>query len=219
MTTHDPICCPMCGTGTLSATKVEQTVVADDGVSLPYVDELMVCAACGEHLYTPRQSLASSRNRAGALRTHSGYLGPDEIRALRERFGITQAYLEQLLGTGRKTVVRWESGAVCQNATAESALRLIEKVPGAFEVLAARAGLPVAAVVPVPEPGIDWRPAARQVIHTLPGTFLLPPTVVTQRGARRAETVRVNESPTVVCESAWEERTQTAANSDYALAA
>jgi putative zinc finger/helix-turn-helix YgiT family protein len=206
----------MCGTGTLSATKVEQTVVADDGVSLPYVDELMVCDACSERLYTPRQSLASSRNRAGALRTHSGYLGPDEIRALRERFGITQAYLEQLLGTGRKTVVRWESGAVCQNATAESSLRLIDKVPGAFEVLAARAGLPVTAVVPVAEPGIDWEPAAKLAIHTLAGTGLLPPTVVARGGARRAGAVRVKESPTVICDSAWEERPQAAANADYA---
>jgi len=220
VTTHNPNHCPMCGTGTLSATKVEQAVVADDGVSLPYVDELMACDACGEHLYTPRQSLASSRNRAGALRAHSGFLGPDEIRALRERFGLTQADLEQLLGTGRKTVVRWESGAVCQNATAESSLRLIDKVPGAFEVLAARAGLPVAAVVPVAEPGIDWEPAAKLVIHALAGTTgLLPPTVVARGGARRAGAARVMESPTVVCDSAWEERTQTAANSDYALAA
>lgn len=213
--------CPYCGVAAFSPVRVERSVQADDGVELVYSVELMKCASCGESGYAPGQSLQASRTRAGVLRSHAGFLTPDEIRAIRERFHLTQADLEQLLGTGRKTVVRWESGTVCQNATAERVLRLIDKVPGAFEVLAAQAGLLVVAPDPIIESVIHWLPV-RLIAHTLVG----PDLRLLAGGAPRVAgsppvtfyTTSRNGLTEVVRTGVWDKDQCGAANADYALA-
>jgi hypothetical protein len=44
--------------------------------------------------------------------------------------------LENLLGVGSKTVVRWEKGTVFQSATADRLMRLILRVPAVMGILA-----------------------------------------------------------------------------------
>lgn len=129
--------CPMCGKVASSQIVENREVSADDdGTLLAYQDELMACGACGERYYTYKQSLSSSRARAGALRRHAGLLTPEEIRAFREREGLTQAQLESVLGTGPKTVVRWERGTVCQSRAADRLLRLLMANPSNIAALA-----------------------------------------------------------------------------------
>jgi putative zinc finger/helix-turn-helix YgiT family protein len=125
----------MCGRDSLRAIAHRRTVVADDGTELSYRDEIMGCSACGETHYTHEQALTSSRARAGALRGHAGLLSPDEIRAFRESRGLTQRQLEELLGTGPKTVVRWEKGTVCQSRAADRLLRLLVAQPKNIDLL------------------------------------------------------------------------------------
>lgn len=215
--------CPFCSALAFAPVRAHRTVLADDSVELVYSVELMKCGSCGESGYAPGQSLQASRTRAGVLRSHAGFLTPDEIRAIRERFHLTQADLEQLLGTGRKTVVRWESGTVCQSATAERVLRLIDKVPGAFEVLAAQAGLLAVAPDPIIESVIHWLPV-RLIAHTLVG----PDLRLLAGGAPRiagsppltyhmAAQVR-EESAEVIDTGAWNKDRRLTANADYALA-
>ena len=132
--------CPQCGARWLLPARQSREVVADDGVRLTYADELTACLSCGERYYKHQQSLASSRARAAVLRKHAGLLTPDEIRAFRERHRLTQAQLEALLGTGPKTVVRWEKGTVCQSRAADRLLRLLIVNPKNVEFLAARGG-------------------------------------------------------------------------------
>lgn len=132
--------CPMCGKIALSLIVENREVAADDGTLLGYQDELLACGACGERHYTYEQSLVSSRARAGALRHHAGLLAPAEIRAFRERAGLTQARLEDILGTGAKTVVRWERGTVCQSRAADRLLRLLIANPSNIAVLAGTHG-------------------------------------------------------------------------------
>ena len=129
--------CPRCGKEALRAVSQTRLVAADDGTFLKYRDELTECSACGERFYTHKQSLASSRARAGALRQHAGLLTPAEIRAFRARSGLTQLHLELLLGTGRKTVVRWEKGTVCQSRAADRLIRLLILNPANIAALAA----------------------------------------------------------------------------------
>ena len=126
----------MCGAAKLQVVAASHTVNADDGAVLSYQDTLTSCSACGDRHYTYEQALASGRARAGALRRHAGLLAPDDIRAFREREGLTQAQLEALLGTGAKTVVRWERGTVCQSRSADQLLRLLIGNPSNLALLA-----------------------------------------------------------------------------------
>ena len=138
-----PIIFPNCfaGAQALSVAKRDRTVEASDGTTVPYADDVTVCASCGETFYTHEQALASSRARAGALRTKDGLLTPDDIRALRQKYGLTQDGLERMLRVGPKTVVRWERGTVCQSAGIDTLMTLIRDEPSAARRLAARAGV------------------------------------------------------------------------------
>jgi len=141
----DQLICPMCESRSVRTLAVGRSVDAGDGTRLPYRDKLTACGACGERFYTHEQALGSSRVRAGALRRHEGLLAPDEIRAIRQRYGLTQDALERLLRVGPKTVVRWERGTVCQSAAVDTLLGILRDEPAAVARLAARAGVTVRA--------------------------------------------------------------------------
>ena len=121
--------CPMCGSKELAFVTERRQVTADDGTVLEYDDVLTHCQSCGFDHYTREQSLASSRARAGVLRSHEGLLTPEQIRSVRERLGYTQAQLELEMGVGPKTVVRWEKGAVRQSRLADNFIRRLAAFP------------------------------------------------------------------------------------------
>lgn len=104
--------------------------------SVVVADDFYRCEACEEEFYTPAQSKAVSRHARERAREEFGLLFPEEIRALRERLGLTQAQFEALLGVGRNTVVRWENGHVYPNAATNALLRLLEANPENARLLA-----------------------------------------------------------------------------------
>jgi len=68
-------------------------------------------------------------------RRKHGLLSADEIRAIREHLGLTQASLSRLLRLGANTVSRWESGRNVQTAAMDILLRLIRDLPGSVDYL------------------------------------------------------------------------------------
>ena len=129
MTAPVAVVCPVCGANELELARERRQVAADDGTTLEFDDEFTRCRKCGVDHYTRDQSLASSRARASVLRAYEGLLSPQEIRAIRDHLGYTQAQLEQVLGVGRKTVVRWEKGTVRQSRLADRFLRALAANP------------------------------------------------------------------------------------------
>jgi putative zinc finger/helix-turn-helix YgiT family protein len=61
-----------------------------------------------------------------------GLLTPDEIRAGRERLGLNQQELAELLGLGGNTLSRWENGHYYQARSMDRLLRLVFTVPDAL---------------------------------------------------------------------------------------
>lgn len=121
----DLVTCGVCGNEAVRLVATTRYVDAPDGASLPYQDSHFHCESCGDEFYAQGQQSETGRNRAGALRKHLGFLTPDEIREIRTKYGLTQAALEELLGVGAKTVVRWERGTVCQSRTADKLMRVV----------------------------------------------------------------------------------------------
>jgi HTH-type transcriptional regulator / antitoxin MqsA len=93
------------------------------------VHEFHQCERCGEEFFLPGQMDTVLRRAADRIREDEGLLGPQEIRAIRERYRLSQADFERLLGTGPKTVTRWERGTVVQNRATDSLLRLVAENP------------------------------------------------------------------------------------------
>jgi HTH-type transcriptional regulator/antitoxin MqsA len=105
--------------------------------------DLPTCSSCGESFLTPVEADALQKRASNSIREQEKLLTPEEIRAIRVRLGLTQGQLETLLGTGPKTVVRWERGTVFQNGATDSLLRVVGKVPQAVHFLAQLRGVGV----------------------------------------------------------------------------
>jgi putative zinc finger/helix-turn-helix YgiT family protein len=80
------------------------------------------CAACGE-AYT---AAGAEEAQHDAVCRHLGRLTPGEVRALRDRHGLTQAGLAELTGIGIASIKRWETGNVIQSAALDAALRAVD---------------------------------------------------------------------------------------------
>lgn len=111
------------------------------------------CDRCGEERQTLAEAGRARREAAARIQEADRQLAPDEIRRIREeRLGLTQSELEQMLGLGEKTVVRWEKGRVLPTKAADSLLRLLDRDPSAVDFLAAHNGAERARFVPAAPP-------------------------------------------------------------------
>lgn len=108
------------------------------GTTVPVREEVYRCAVCGEEEYSYEQAVAAERRAGEIYREQAGFLQPDEITAMRRRWGVTQAQLETALGLGRKTVARWEAGRVLQTRALDNLLRAIDRFPDVLAYLASR---------------------------------------------------------------------------------
>lgn len=86
------------------------------------------CSQCGEKLipHALDQALDNS------VRKRRGLLTPAEIKRVRERTGLSQEAMAQLLGVGEKTYTRWETGKSIQNKANDTLIRLVDQDPGVF---------------------------------------------------------------------------------------
>jgi putative zinc finger/helix-turn-helix YgiT family protein len=111
------------------------------GTDVPVTELYWRCDLCGEELLTEDLAELIEQEAAEAFRRMYRRLAPGEIRAIRERLGLTQELIERALGLGPKTWVRWESGRVLPNRAADNLLRLIERDCGALIHLAELNGI------------------------------------------------------------------------------
>ena len=93
------------------------------------------CARCGEVYLDLDAADRLQREAVARLRKARGLLTPAQIVELRNSLGLSQAAFEKLLGTGPKTVVRWEKGTVFQSATADKLMRLLIAKPELADTL------------------------------------------------------------------------------------
>ena len=97
------------------------------------------CPKCAEVVLRFQDAKRLHEDAITAYRRKHGLLSADEIRAIRERFGLTQAELAQLLKLGGNTVSRWESGRNVQTAAMDLLLKMIRDLPGSLDYLRNRA--------------------------------------------------------------------------------
>jgi putative zinc finger/helix-turn-helix YgiT family protein len=93
------------------------------------------CPKCGEVVLRFRDSRRLGEDAIMIYRKRHGLLSADEIRAIRQRYGLTQASLAGLLRLGANTISRWESGRNVQTAAMDMLLRMIRDLPGSIDYL------------------------------------------------------------------------------------
>jgi putative zinc finger/helix-turn-helix YgiT family protein len=126
--------CPRCGTMMVERRSALKLPINGEGVSVPSALHLR-CPKCDEVLLRFSDSRRLQEDAIAIYRRRRGLLSADDIRAIRERFGLTQSQLAHLLHLGANTISRWESGRNVQTEAMEMLLRLIRDLPGSIDYL------------------------------------------------------------------------------------
>ena len=126
--------CPACGTAMLEKRGTLRLPVNGEEIAVPSAAHLS-CPRCGEVVLRFQDSRRLGEDAIAIYRRKHGLLSADEIRAIRERFALTQADLARLLRLGANTVSRWESGRNVQTGAMDMLLRLIRDLPGSIDYL------------------------------------------------------------------------------------
>jgi len=119
--------CAVCDGKTKKVNEIRIGKYRSDSVKVK--SEFYRCTDCEETFFTPEQARLHTRAVKNEIRKRDGLLVPEEIVRIRKKLGLTQGELEQLLGTGDKVVVRWESGKVIQGKGHDNVLRLLDRAP------------------------------------------------------------------------------------------
>jgi len=130
--------CPSCGTMMVEKRGTLRLPVNGEETAVPTAAHL-ACPKCGEVVLRFQELHRLGQDAIAIYRKKHRLLSADEMRAIRERFDLTQAELARLLQLGANTVSRWESGRNVQTGAMDILLRLIRDVPGSIEYLRAHA--------------------------------------------------------------------------------
>jgi len=126
--------CPRCGSTMSERRSALKLPVNGEEVSVPSSLHLR-CPKCDEVILRFGDARRLQETAIAIYRKKHGLLSSDEIRALREGFGLTQGELARLLHLGANTISRWESGRNVQTEAMEMLLRLIRDLPGSLDYL------------------------------------------------------------------------------------
>lgn len=78
--------------------------------------QVMVCAECGEELFCEELDSATLVNAYNEYRRRHKLLLPEEIKRIREQYGLSQRSFAKLLNWGDKTIFRYENGSIQDKA-------------------------------------------------------------------------------------------------------
>lgn len=117
--------CPNCEEYTEATLGVEKEVYNVRGEPIEIEAEVAICQKCGMKIFDEERDSQNLEKAYRHYREVHNLLSADEIRSIREKYGLSQRALSRLLGWGEITIHRYENGAVQDNVH-NSTLRLIE---------------------------------------------------------------------------------------------
>lgn len=86
------------------------------GESIEVEARILVCADCGEELYCEELDNATLINAYNEYRRKHKLLFAEEIKKIREQYGLSQRSFARLLNWGDKTICRYENGSIQDKA-------------------------------------------------------------------------------------------------------
>lgn len=122
--------CPVCGDEVARVHYETESVpygVGEDQVVLTARVPVIHCASCGVDVTDE----TAEELRHDAICRHLGRLTPSEIRAVREKYGLSQQEWATKTRLGLASIKRWEAGNQVQNEAMDCYLRLLA-IPANF---------------------------------------------------------------------------------------
>lgn len=97
------------------------------GDSIEVNSKVLICADCGEELYCEEFDSATLNLAYDEYRKRHNLLFPNEIKEIRQQYGLSQRSFSKLLHWGDKTIFRYENGSIQDNV--HNSLLLFLKKP------------------------------------------------------------------------------------------
>jgi putative zinc finger/helix-turn-helix YgiT family protein len=94
--------------------------------------QVLVCAECGEEFYSEELDNATLLSAYNEYRRRHKLLFPEDIKKIREQYGLSQRAFSRLLNWGDKTICRYENGSIQDKA--HNSLLLFLRVPENMEI-------------------------------------------------------------------------------------
>jgi putative zinc finger/helix-turn-helix YgiT family protein len=126
--------CPECGTPMREKQGRLKFPVNGEEITVAQSPHLS-CPKCHEVVLRFDDARKLRYRALESYRQKYGLLSADDIRSIRDRFGLTQAELARLLRFGANTISRWEAARNVQTASMDMLLRMIRDVPGTVDYL------------------------------------------------------------------------------------
>ena len=126
--------CLRCGTTMIERQGSLKLAVNGEDVAVPSTLH-MSCPKCGETVMRFADARRLQQDAIAIYRQRHGLLSASEIKAIRERYSLTQGEFARLLHLGANTISRWEAGRNVQTEAMEMLLRLIRDLPGSLDYL------------------------------------------------------------------------------------
>ena len=126
--------CPQCGTLMREKQGSLQFPVNGEEIAVAESPHLS-CPKCHEVVLRFDDARKLRHRALESYRQKYGLMSADDIRSIRERFGLTQAELARLLRLGANTISRWEAARNVQSASMDMLLRMIRDLPGSLDYL------------------------------------------------------------------------------------
>lgn len=119
------VLCPECLRFSEPKTIKRPTTLTIRGESVTVDSQVAVCAACNQEIGLAEFDDDTFRAAYAVYRARHSLLQPDQIKAIRSKYGLGQKAFSRLLGWGKVTLARYESGSL-QSDSHDQTLKLAE---------------------------------------------------------------------------------------------
>ena len=125
--------CPSCGEERDVIIKNEKEAYPVKNEPTEIQAQISYCRHCGEQIWNEELDPENLQAAYRKYRTDHGLLQPEEIKAIRENYALTQTAFAKILGLGEKTIARYETGSL--QDLAQNNLIELTRLPEAFSYL------------------------------------------------------------------------------------
>jgi len=108
--------CPHCENFVSSHLKEKSEILSVKGTRIEVQATVRVCDKCTTELFDRELDGQTLQRAYASYRTLNGLLFPEQIRGIREQYGLSQMAFAKVLGLGDKTIARYETGSLPDEA-------------------------------------------------------------------------------------------------------
>lgn len=119
--------CPSCEKETTTKIVEQNETLKVKGQEITLKVKIRICEKCGEEIIDKELDDASLKAFYEEYRKLNNLLTTAEIKEIRNQWGLSQSQFALLLGMGKKTITRYESGNI-QDETHDNLIRLAREI-------------------------------------------------------------------------------------------